>query len=152
MIRRATPIVVRPGHRLKPRSLHKSPAKQRLCCTQERFVLLSPKRTVYQEQIGSDDQATSEAGRSRQDAGGESIGQSEAGHQNETTLDGAFLCQKGRCMALTGHRWRGLWRVQIQEYLVSAVQNIQVLLRYGILSQDKSIGHDRATQGAMRRI
>jgi hypothetical protein len=27
--------------------------------------------------------------------------------------------------------WRGLWRVQIQEYLVSAVQNIQVLLRYG---------------------
>lgn len=28
-------------------------------------------------------------------------------------------------------RWRGLWRVQIQEYLVSAAQNIQVLLRYG---------------------
>jgi hypothetical protein len=28
-------------------------------------------------------------------------------------------------------RWRELWRVQIQEYLVSAVQNIQVLLRYG---------------------
>jgi len=28
-------------------------------------------------------------------------------------------------------RWRGLWRVQIQEYLISAVQNIEVLLRYG---------------------
>jgi transposase len=28
-------------------------------------------------------------------------------------------------------RWRGLWRVQIQEYLISAVQNIDVLLRYG---------------------
>jgi len=28
-------------------------------------------------------------------------------------------------------RWRGLWRVQIQEYLISAVQNIQVLLKYG---------------------
>jgi hypothetical protein len=28
-------------------------------------------------------------------------------------------------------RWRGLWRVQIQEYLVATVQNIQVLLRYG---------------------
>ena len=27
-------------------------------------------------------------------------------------------------------RWRGLWRVQIQEYLVVTVQNIQVLLRY----------------------
>jgi Transposase DDE domain len=28
-------------------------------------------------------------------------------------------------------RWRGLWRVQIQEYLIAAIQNIQVLLRYG---------------------
>jgi transposase len=28
-------------------------------------------------------------------------------------------------------RWRGLWRVQIQEYLVAAIQNIEVLLRYG---------------------
>jgi len=28
-------------------------------------------------------------------------------------------------------RWRGLWRVQIQEYLVAAAQNIKVLLRYG---------------------
>jgi hypothetical protein len=28
-------------------------------------------------------------------------------------------------------RWRGLWRVQIQEYLIAAIQNIQVLLRHG---------------------
>ena len=28
-------------------------------------------------------------------------------------------------------RWRGLWRVRIQDYLTAAVQNIQVLLRYG---------------------
>jgi transposase len=28
-------------------------------------------------------------------------------------------------------RWRGLWRVKIQEYLTCAVQNIQVLVRYG---------------------
>lgn len=28
-------------------------------------------------------------------------------------------------------RWRGLWRVQIQEYLVAAVQNLAVLIRYG---------------------
>lgn len=28
-------------------------------------------------------------------------------------------------------RWRGLWRVQIQEYLVCALQNIQVLIKYG---------------------
>jgi len=28
-------------------------------------------------------------------------------------------------------RWRRLWRVKIQEYLIAAVQNIEVLLRYG---------------------
>lgn len=28
-------------------------------------------------------------------------------------------------------RWRGLWRVAIQEYLICALQNIQALLRYG---------------------
>ncbi len=29
-------------------------------------------------------------------------------------------------------RWRGLWRVAIQEYLVSAVQNIETLIRHAI--------------------
>jgi transposase len=28
-------------------------------------------------------------------------------------------------------RWRGRWRVSIQEYLTAAIQNIEVLLRYG---------------------
>jgi hypothetical protein len=28
-------------------------------------------------------------------------------------------------------RWRRLWRVQIQEYLIAAIQNIDILLRYG---------------------
>lgn len=28
-------------------------------------------------------------------------------------------------------RWRGRWRVQIQEYLVCTLQNLQILLRYG---------------------
>jgi hypothetical protein len=27
-------------------------------------------------------------------------------------------------------RWRGLWRVSIQEYLVSTIQNIETLIRY----------------------
>ena len=27
-------------------------------------------------------------------------------------------------------RWRGAWKVAIQEYLVAAIQNIQVLIRY----------------------
>jgi len=28
-------------------------------------------------------------------------------------------------------RWRRLWRVQIQQYMIAAIQNIEVLLRYG---------------------
>jgi hypothetical protein len=28
-------------------------------------------------------------------------------------------------------RWRKLWRVQIQECMIAAIQNIEVLLRYG---------------------
>jgi hypothetical protein len=28
-------------------------------------------------------------------------------------------------------RWRGLWRVRIQEYLIAAMQNIQILVKYG---------------------
>jgi hypothetical protein len=28
-------------------------------------------------------------------------------------------------------RWRGLWKVGIQEYFVSAIQNIETLIRYG---------------------
>jgi hypothetical protein len=51
-------------------------------------------RTVYQEQVGSDDQAASEAGRVGEDAGGFSIGQSEAGYQDEAAFDGAFLRQR----------------------------------------------------------
>jgi hypothetical protein len=28
-------------------------------------------------------------------------------------------------------RWRGLWKVSIQEYLISAIQNIETLIRHG---------------------
>jgi hypothetical protein len=28
-------------------------------------------------------------------------------------------------------RWRRLWRVQIQEYITAAIQNIDVLIKYG---------------------
>jgi hypothetical protein len=28
-------------------------------------------------------------------------------------------------------RWRRLWRIQIQEYITAAIQNIQVLIKHG---------------------
>jgi transposase len=38
-------------------------------------------------------------------------------------------------------RWRGWWRVQIQDFLIAAIQNIVVLIRYSIgnLSKSKSL-------------
>lgn len=39
-------------------------------------------------------------------------------------------------------RWRGLWRVAIQEYLTAAIQNIEVLIRYG--------SHPQRWTGAMQ--
>jgi transposase len=48
-------------------------------------------------------------------------------------------------------RWRGLWRVEIQEYLISAVQNIEVLLRYGsYLKRSPSVLMEQI-KGAMTR-
>lgn len=35
-------------------------------------------------------------------------------------------------------RWRGWWRVQIQDFLIAAIQNIVVLIRYSIGSLSKS--------------
>src|SRR3989304_4867392 len=40
-------------------------------------------------------------------------------------------------------RWRGLWRVRIQEYLIASIQNIQILLKYGT---------DPRIAGAVRRV
>lgn len=37
---------------------------------------------------------------------------------------------RGKRYGYDRSRWRGLWRVQIQEYLTAAIQNIQVLTRY----------------------
>jgi len=33
-------------------------------------------------------------------------------------------------------RWRGLWRMRIQEYLVCAIQNIQVLVKHSSLPKE----------------
>jgi len=48
-------------------------------------------------------------------------------------------------------RWRGLWRVQIQEYLISAVQNIEVLLRYGSYLKRSPSAMMEQIKGAMTR-
>ena len=47
-------------------------------------------------------------------------GESSAIHSNRRSSK--LICPQPR---------RGLWRVQIREYLIAAVQNLQVLLKYG---------------------
>ena len=49
-------------------------------------------------------------------------------------------------------RWRGLWRVQIQEYLISAIQNIQVLLKYGHKPKKRLLVMMNQVKGNMTRV
>jgi len=48
-------------------------------------------------------------------------------------------------------RWRRLWRVEIQEYLIAAIQNIEVLLRYGERPEKSLTVRVNQVQGAIKR-
>jgi hypothetical protein len=43
-------------------------------------------------------------------------------------------------------RWRGLWKMKIQEYLTCALQNIQALIRYGSKPQKAVAARVKARQ------
>jgi len=49
-------------------------------------------------------------------------------------------------------RWRRLWRVQIQEYLIAAIQNIEVLLRYGDPPKKTLTIKISQIEGTIRRV
>jgi hypothetical protein len=48
-------------------------------------------------------------------------------------------------------RWRGLWRMQIQEYLICAIQNIQVLVNRGYFPKKSAAASLRATNTAISK-
>jgi len=48
-------------------------------------------------------------------------------------------------------RWRRLWRVEIQEYLIAAIQNIEVLLRYGERPKKSLTVRVNQVEGAIKR-
>jgi len=48
-------------------------------------------------------------------------------------------------------RWRRLWRVEIQEYLIAAIQNIEVLLRYGERLKKSLTVRVNQVEGAIKR-
>jgi transposase len=48
-------------------------------------------------------------------------------------------------------RWRRLWRVEIQEYLIAAIQNIGVLLRYGDRPKKSLVVRANQPEGEIKR-
>jgi len=118
------------GNRLKPRSLHKSrqsrdyAAPKKICAVchlREQCTKNKSGRTIKRHLRQEDLDRMREASRSARAKRNIKMRQ----HLMERSY------ARGTWYGFDRARWRGLWRVQIQEYLVSAVQNIQVLLRYG---------------------
>jgi len=118
------------GHRLKPRSLHKSrqsrdyAAPQKICaachlreqCTRNKSGR-TIKRHLRQEELNRMREASRSA-KAKRDI-----------KVRQHLMERSYA--RGTWYGFDRARWRGLWRVQIQEYLIAAIQNIQVLLRYG---------------------
>jgi len=118
------------GNRLKPRSLHKSrqsrdyAASQKVCAAchlREQCTRNKSGRTIKRHLRQQELDGMREASRSAKAKRNIKMRQ----HLMERSY------ARGTWYGFDRARWRGLWRVEIQEYLVSAVQNIQVLLRYG---------------------
>jgi transposase len=138
------------GQRLRPRSLHKDrqsrdyAASQKVCaacqlreqCTRNKSGR-TIKRHLRQEELDEMREA-SRSSQAKRDI-----------KMRQHLMERSYA--RGTWYGFDRARWRELWRVQIQEYLVSAVQNIQVLLRYGsYLKRSPSVLMEQI-RGAMRR-
>ena len=118
------------GHRLKPKSLHSNrqsrdyAAPRRTCaacqlrerCTRNKSGR-TIKRHLRQEELDGMREASRSA-RAKRDI-----------KTRQHLMERSFA--RGTWYGFDRARWRRLWRVQIQEYLIAAIQNIEVLLRYG---------------------
>jgi len=138
------------GQRLKPKSLHMSrqsrdyAAPKKICavcdlreqCTKNKSGR-TIKRHLRQEELGRMREASRSA-RARRDI-----------RMRQHLMERSYA--RGAWYGFDRARWRGLWRVEIQEYLISAVQNIQVLLKYGsYLKRSPSVMMEQI-KGAMTR-
>lgn len=118
------------GNRLKPKSLHQSrqsrdyAASKKMCaichlreqCTRNKSGR-TIKRHLRQEELSRMREASRSA-QAKRDI-----------KMRQHLMERSYA--RGAWYGFDRARWRGLWRVQIQEYLIAAIQNIQVLLRYG---------------------
>jgi hypothetical protein len=137
------------GNRLKPKSLHKSrqsrdyAAPKKICAVcqlREQCTKNKSGRTIKWHLRQEDLDRMREASRSARAKRDIKMRQ----HLMERSY------ARGTLYGFDQARWRGLWRVQIQEYLISAVQNIQVLLRYGSYLKRSSLVMIEQIKEAMR--
>jgi len=140
------------GNLLKPRSLHKSrqsrdyAAPRKVCavcelreqCTRNKSGR-TIKRHLRQEELTRMREASRSA-KAKRDI-----------RTRQHLMERSFA--RGTRYGYDRARWRGLWRVQIQEYLISAVQNIQVLLKYGsYLKRGQSTRIEQITGAKIRTM
>jgi len=118
------------GNLLKPKSLHSNrqsrdyAAPKKVCaaclireqCTRNKSGR-TIKRHLRQEELDKM-RETSRSARARRDI-----------KTRQHLMERSFA--RGTRYGYDQARWRGLWRVQIQEYLIASIQNLQVLLKYG---------------------
>ncbi len=118
------------GNRLKPKSLHSNrqsrdyAAPRKVCavcslreqCTRNKSGR-TIKRHLRQEELDRMREASRSA-RAKRDI-----------KTRQHLMERSFA--RGTWYGFGRARWRRLWRVEIQEYLIVAIQNIEVLLRYG---------------------
>ncbi len=140
------------GHRLKPRSLHMSrqsrdyAAPKKICAAcdlREQCTRNRSGRTIKRHLRQEDLDRMREASRSAKAKRDIKVRQ----HLMERSY------ARGTRYGYDRARWRGLWRVQIQEYLISAVQNIEVLLRYGsYLKRSPSVMMEQIKGAVTREI
>jgi hypothetical protein len=140
------------GCRLKPRSLHRSrqsrdyAAPKKMCATcdlREQCTKNKSGRTMKRHLRQEDLDRMREASRSAKAKRDIKMRQ----HLMERSY------ARGTRYGFDRARWRGLWRVQIQEYLISAVQNIEVLLRYGsYLKRSPSVMMEQIKGAVTREI
>jgi transposase len=138
------------GHRLKPSTLHKSrqsrdyAAPKKICAVchlREQCTKNKSGRTIKRHLRQEDLDRMREASRSAKAKRDIKMRQ----HLMERSY------ARGTRYGFDRARWRGLWRVQIQEYLISAVQNIEVLLRYGSYLKRSPSAMMEQIKGAMTR-
>jgi transposase len=139
------------GHRLKPKSLHMNrqsrdyALSKKVCgacdlrdqCTKNKSGR-TIKRHLRQEDLDRMREASRSA-KAKRDI-----------KTRQHLMERSFA--RGTWYGFDRARWRRLWRVKIQEYLIAVVQNIEVLLRYGEQPKKSLLVKVNQVKGVIKEI